>query len=67
MSPAVIGFLRGLATVVVFAVVGYVANAANLTPVLGGSVATIVAALALALEHGLSPSGTAGFGAISTQ
>lgn len=64
MSPAVIGFLRGILGAVVFAIVAYVANAANLTPLLGGSTSAIVAGIALALEHSLSPDGTALFGAV---
>ena len=67
MSPAVVGFLRGILSVVVFAVVGYVANATNLSPLVGGSLATVIAGIAVAIEHAMSPSGTAMFGAVSAR
>ncbi len=63
-NSAWVGFLRGLLGAIVFAVVGYAANAVNLTPVLGAGTAAIVAGLALALEHAFSPTGSAMFGAV---
>ena len=50
ISPALNGFLKGLLMVIVLGVADYLANAANLSPVLGSVVATLVAALASSIE-----------------
>ena len=64
LSPAWVGFLRGIGTVVLFAVLSFLANSANLTPVLGTSLAGIVSGLILAIENSLGvKSGTSLFGA----
>lgn len=65
ISPAWLGFIRGIGVVVIMAVLTYLANATNLTPVLGNSLAAIIASLALALENGMEGrTGKAGFGAL---
>ena len=54
MSPAVAGFVKGLGTVVIFAVLSYLADAQNLTPLVGvggaGLIATIIAQLETVLK-----------------
>ncbi len=68
MTPALEGTLRALLTVVVFAILGFVANATNLVDVLGPTWSAIVAALAASalagLDHHLSPAGTVAFGTV---
>lgn len=50
-NPALLGFLRGIGVVIVYAIVQFLANASNLTGLVGASTAAVVAGLALALEH----------------
>lgn len=65
MNPAVLGLIRALGTVVVLAVVAFLANAANIAPVFGDSLAVVIASVALAVEHAIEASnGKALFGAV---
>ena len=64
MTPNLEHFLRGLGTVLAFAIVTYLANAANLSPLVGDSAATIIAGLAAMFDKQFSPDGTTLFGAI---
>ncbi len=69
MSPQVIGFIKGLAYVVIFAVLSFVANATNLTAIVSPQVAAIIAGLATALLGSLDghiemKTGKAVFGAV---
>lgn len=50
ISPALNGFLKGLLIVLVSAAAAYVGDVANLTPLVGASSATIIAAIVSALE-----------------
>lgn len=70
LSPAQLGLVRTLGTVILFsvlsAVLGFLANAVNLTPLLGPTLAAVIAAVAGSLEqHFASQGNTALFGAVS--
>lgn len=51
MKPQYLGFLRGVGAVILFGILNYVGNAANLNGIVSASAATIISGLALALEH----------------
>ena len=59
-----IGFLRGLGVVLLTALLSYIGNADNIA-FLSPTIATLIAAIALAIEHGLSTQGTAIFGSVN--
>ena len=66
ISPTVAGFIKGILGVVVIALVSYLTDAANLTGILGPTLAVIAAGLFSAIESGLkakSGGSTALFGA----
>ncbi len=64
LSPAVLGFLRGIGVVVLAAVVTYLADATHLQGIVSAPVAALIAAVALGLEqHVSSTTGKALFGA----
>lgn len=68
ISPVVLGILRALGVVVIVAVVGFFANAANLVPFVGEGLAGLIAMIALAVEHYLeAKNGTALFGAVRSK
>lgn len=68
MSPALLGFIRAIGSVVVFAVVSYIADASHLSGLMSVSAAAVISGLALSLEHYLGDkSGTALFGAVKIQ
>ncbi len=58
LSPSVLGFIRGVGSVIVFAVVSYLANAANLHGIMNDGLATLIAGVALMVEHEMQTSGT---------
>lgn len=64
MSQAVIGALRGIGLVVLLAVLAWLANAANLSGLVNPTVGSLIAIIALTLEHAFSPPGTAFAGTI---
>ena len=65
ISPALLGFLRGLGMVVIIGLLTYIGDATHL-PFLNPATASLVAVIALTLEHALSPAGTALMGAVRT-
>lgn len=69
LFPAwLLGLLRAIGVLVVVTIIKYLANAADLTPFMSSSVASIVAAAALMLEHTIeSQTGTALFGLVRTK
>lgn len=68
ISPAWLGFLRAIGVAIVYAVLSYIGDASHLTPVVSDSVAGIIAALALALEHSIEGStGKALFGSVRSR
>jgi hypothetical protein len=68
MNPFVLGLVRGLGAVILAAVLTYLGDASHLTGVVTPYVATIIAALALALEgHIEGKTGAALFGAVRVQ
>lgn len=68
ISPALNGFLKGLLIVVVSAVAAYVGDVANLTPLVGASSATIIAAIVSALESKIkSETGNGLLGAVKVR
>jgi hypothetical protein len=67
LSDGVIRFLKGILSVIVFSVVSYLANSANLTGVLNVSIATIVSGLALVLEGYLKDKGNGALFGLATQ
>lgn len=68
LSPAVIGFLRGLMVAVIIGVLTFLANAANLHGIVPDSVASLIAMLALSFEHTIAAgTNTALFGSVTTK
>ena len=68
MNPALLGFLRGLGFTIILAGLTYLGDSANLSGVVSTGLATVIASLALALEHAIASStGNALFGAVSTR
>lgn len=66
VSPAVLGVLRSVGFIVVMAVVHFATVAANLSPVVGDSLAGLIATIALAFEHSQeAKTGKAVFGAVT--
>lgn len=71
MSPALENFLRGGGAILAAAILGYIAQATNLTGVIPGPYIAIVSGLAGALLAALdavqSPAGTVGFGLVGSR
>lgn len=68
MSPAFLGFIRGIGFAVLVAILTFVGNAANLSGVLNPATASLIAALALAIEHAIQGStGNALFGMVKAR
>ncbi len=66
LNPAVLGLVRGLGFTVLLAVLSFVGNAANLHGLVNESLAGLIAAGALALEHSLESKGEGAlFGAVN--
>ncbi len=57
MSPKVLGFVRGIGTVVLVAILAYLGDAVHLSVFMSDSLATVIAAAALAAEHGIEAKG----------
>jgi hypothetical protein len=51
LTPAVAGFVRGLGVTVFLSVLEYVGTHIGLSGLVSGTVATLIATLALAVEH----------------
>jgi hypothetical protein len=67
-SPAVLGALRALGVVVLIAVLNWFGDATNLAGIFSPAVDSIIAMIALAIEHSMaSQTGSALFGAIKTR
>lgn len=68
LTPAQNGLLKGLLIVVLAALASYFSDAANLTPLVGNSIATLVAMVASAVEsHIRDKSGQGLFGAVGVR
>ena len=67
MPSTLIGFLRGLGLVVLLAVLSWLANAANLSGLVNPTVGSLIAVIALTLEHAFSPAGTVFAGTIGVR
>jgi hypothetical protein len=68
ISPAFLGLIRGLGTAVLLAGLTYLGDASHLNGVVSVSVATVIAALALSLEHYIEGrTGNALFGAVTSR
>ena len=66
-SPALLGALRALGVVIIISVLGWIGNATNLQGIFSPQVCTVVAMIALAIEHAFASSGTSAlFGMVST-
>lgn len=66
-SPALLGALRALGVVVLLAILNWLGNATNLQGIFSMPVDSIIAMIALGIEHSLSAgSGTALFGSVHT-
>lgn len=62
-----LGLLRAIGVMLVVALGHFLGNAANLTPFISSSAASIVAALVLMIEHSIeAKTGSALFGAVRT-
>ncbi len=65
ISPAVLGFLRTLLTVAIIAILSYIGDASHLNGLVSGTLATLIAAIAMGLEHSIEANtGKALFGAV---
>lgn len=63
-----LGFLRTLLVVVIISVLSFLGNAANLNGLVSAGMATVIAGLAMSLEHYIeSKTGSALFGAFRTR
>jgi len=68
MSPSTLGFIRAIGTVVLMSVLTYLGDSAHLNGIVSATAATIISALALALEHSIeSSTGNALFGAVRSR
>lgn len=68
MSASLLGFIRGLGTVLLLGALTYVGDASHLNGVLSVGIAAFVSSAALALEHAIEANtGNALFGAVSTR
>jgi hypothetical protein len=68
MSPALLGFLRGTGFALLVALLSYIGDATNLSGVLNPATASVIAALALAVEHAIeAKTGNALFGAATVR
>lgn len=68
MNPSTLGLIRGLGIAVLMAVLTYVGDASHLSGVLSTSIAAIVSAVALMVEHSIEGStGKALFGTVRTR
>ena len=56
VSPAIAGFVKGLALAAIGAIVLYLANAANLTGVVSPTLAVLIAAIFSAIESSMKAS-----------
>ena len=66
-SPAILGGLRALGVVIIMAVLGWFGNATNLAGIFNPAVNSVIAMIALAIEHSMASStGTAVFGMVNT-
>lgn len=68
MNPATLGFLRAIGTVVLMSVLTYLGDASHLNGILSATLATVISAFALAIEHSIAATtGTALFGAVTVR
>lgn len=68
LTPAQLGFVKALCTMLLFAVLDFAANAANLTGILGTSTALLVAGMAGSIETYLESKGKGSlFGAVTVK
>ena len=68
ISPALVGFLRGLGAFLLAALLTYLADATHLQGVVTPQIAAVIAMLALALEHYVEgKTGNALFGAATVK
>lgn len=69
LSPGWLGLIRGLGFALLFAVLSYLGDAANLHGIVNESVAALISSLALALEHAMEnkEKGTALFGSVTVR
>lgn len=68
MSPALLGAIRALLSVLIMAVATWLANSANLGGVVSPTIGTIVSMIALSVEHYMaSGTQTALFGSVTTK
>lgn len=68
MSPGLLGFLRGLAMVVLLAVLSFIGDVSHLSPWMSIGMASLVSSLALAIEHAIeAKTGNALFGAATVR
>lgn len=66
LTPAQEAGLRSLGTIILFAILAWVSQAANLTPIIGASSAAVIALVANALDSAYSPNGTVLAGSIGS-
>lgn len=64
MNPALLGFIRGLGTVVLTAFLAYLGDASHLNGIVSVGIAAVISSIALAIENSIAhSSGSALFGA----
>lgn len=65
ITPAQLGFVRAIGVAILLFVLSYLGDASHLNGVVSDSIATVIAALALAIEHNIeSNTGKALFGRV---
>ncbi len=57
LNPAWLGFLRAVGVTVLVAILSYLGDAAHLNGLVSDSLATIIAAVALGIEHNIESKG----------
>lgn len=68
MNPSTLGFIRAIGVVVLVSVLTYLGDASHLSGIASEGLATLIAALALAVEHAIeNSSGNALFGAVRSK
>ncbi len=68
MSPALLGFIRGLGTIILMAVLTYLGDASHLNGIVSALGATLISGIALSIEHSIEGvTGNALFGAVRSR
>lgn len=68
MSPAILGFVRAIGSIILMAVLAYLGDVSHLNGIVSASLATVIAGIAMSVEHMIeAKSGNALFGAVRSE